>query len=147
MTVVLCTCECHAACDLAAPESVPESAWAEECSCPGRAAEVGRRAAQNRERAEGREQTRAVMTHARPEPGTSREDIRAGILQALRDRDLTWTPAQIDAAADTFAATLGHRLLIIPRIVARTALLGWKQRRNPTHAGDATDPDPSSGSN
>jgi len=147
VTVVLCSCECHAQCELAAPESVRESLWAEQCSCPGRAAEVERRAARKRERAERREQTRAVMAQARPEPGTSRHQIRANVLQALQDHNLTWTPGQIDAAVDTFDATLGHRALVIPRIVARTALLGWKQRRHRPEAGDATDADPPSESN
>jgi hypothetical protein len=144
VTVILCGCACHAACELAAAESVPESVWADQCSCPGRAAEVERRAARKRERAERREQTRAVMAQARPEPGASRDSIRAGVLQALHDHDLTWTPRQIDTAVGALAGGLGHFALVIPRIVARTALLGWKQRRNPPGAGSTTDTDPPS---
>jgi hypothetical protein len=144
ITVSLCGCECHAQCDLAAKELVAESVWAEQCTCPGRAAEVERRAAKARERAERREATRAVMAQARPEPGASRDAIRAGLLQALHDHDQTWTPGQIDAAVETLGASLGHRLLIVPRIVTRVALLGWKQRRNARRAESATDPDPPS---
>jgi hypothetical protein len=103
VTVSLCGCACHAACDLAAAEFVTESVWAERCSCPGRDAEVARRAMRKRERAERREQTRAVMEQARPERGTSREDIRAGVLEALHDHNLTWTPGQIDAAMGALA--------------------------------------------
>jgi hypothetical protein len=145
VTVVLCACECHAACELAAPESVPESLWVEQCSCPGRAAEVERRAAQKRERAERREQTRTVMAQARPEPGTSREDIRASVLQALQDRDLAWTPRRIDATVDALALAAGHRALVLPRIVGRTAMKLWKLRRAMT--GAATDAQPPSESN
>jgi hypothetical protein len=147
ITVTLCGCECHAQCDLAAAESVSESVWAEQCSCPGRVAEAERRAARKREREERREQTRAVMAQAQPEPGTSRDDIRASVVQALHDRDLTWTPGQIDAAVDTLAASLGHPALIVPRILGGVALRGWKQRRNARGAGSATDSDPPSESN
>ena len=50
ITVTLRGCACHAHCDLATEESVPESVWAEQCSCPGREAEVERRAVRKQER-------------------------------------------------------------------------------------------------
>jgi len=84
------------------------------------------------------------MAHARPARGASRDDIRASVLQALQDLELTWTPSQIDAAVGALAGGLGHFALVIPRIVARTALLGWNQRRNARGARSAADPDPPS---
>jgi hypothetical protein len=144
VTVSLCGCECHAQCDLAAPEFAPESVWAEQCSCPGRAAAVERRAARKQERAERREQTRAVMAQARPGRGTSRDDIRAGVLQALQDHDLTWTQGQIDAAVDALATAAGHPALVLPRSLARTALRSWKVWRTVTDTGSATGTDPPS---
>jgi hypothetical protein len=127
---MLCACDCHAQCELAAQEFVPESGWAEQCSCPGRAAEVERRAARKRERAEQREQLRAVMAQARPAPGASREEIRANVLRALHDRDLTWSPTRIDAAVDSLATGAGHPALVLPRILGRTARRLWKLRRD-----------------
>jgi hypothetical protein len=127
--VVLCGCTCHAHCALAAEEYVLESAWAERCSCPGVAAEVARRAARQRERAERRDATRAVLAQARPEPGTSRETIRANVLQALEERGMTWTPGQIDATVVTLGAGTGRRALAVPRIVAGLALGSWKRKR------------------
>ena len=129
ITVVLCACMCHADCAMAAAESVPESEWAERCSCPGVAAEVQRRAARQRDRAERRDEIRAVLAEARPDPGAPRETIRANLVRALEERDMTWTPERIDATIVTLTAGAGHKALAVPRIVAGLALARWKRKQ------------------
>ena len=129
ISVSLCGCACHAACHLAAAESVPEVVWSEQCSCPGRETEVERRATRNLERAERRDQMRTVLAQARPDGEASRDEIRARVERALREHDLTWTPGQIDAAVNALAASRGHRALVVPKVIGRMALQSWKRRR------------------
>jgi hypothetical protein len=83
---MLCACECHASCPLAAFREVPEEEWEATCTCPGSAAGRVRDGQVRGEIAGMQERHREVMSSIDLGRDKTPEQIRALILDAYAQR-------------------------------------------------------------
>lgn len=129
-TIVLCRCDCHAACPLTGWEQVLLTAWQELCECPGAAFQrtwkediddPWRGAREQRERQrraerERKEAHRQAFEAAREAaPGKTRPEVRELYLAELRARggpDPTYGPL-LEAVVD---ALMRHPLRALGRL-------------------------------
>jgi hypothetical protein len=104
--IMLCGCDCHAACPLTGYDQVSDREWEASCSCPG--AELARNI--YRRRNEDTERLRAAIdvVQARAE-GKTRPEIRQMLIAELRRGSRTLPAAgSIDAAVDRIARQSEH---------------------------------------
>lgn len=98
--VLLCRCDCHAACALAGRFTAPLTDWVESCSCPGaqherelwREAAAARSESDERKRADHQSRQDALNAVAAESRGKTREEVRGLLINEFRSRALDVPP-------------------------------------------------------
>jgi hypothetical protein len=114
---VLCRCECHVGCPLAADEYVPMAQWIAECTCPGAVEAKAWHVEYDRATEEREAHVKEIRASIEIVGTKSRSDYRSELERAYEARGIEPTPYELDMAAGLMEAASGPAYLAGARVV------------------------------